>query len=152
MKTNLPIKHLAKSILLAVLIAAVPGFASNALAYRSHQTKVETQSVRHPDKRVHRRAPVRYQTVWVGKHKYLYRQGRFYRTTRWGMVSTRAPRHAIVTWLPDGHRRVVVRHKTYYTFGGTYFSRVASGYKVVAPPSSWHHREHARHSWVYVHR
>jgi hypothetical protein len=72
--------------------------------------------------------------VWVGKTRYYYDHGYFYRPHRHGWVVVGPPYGAVILALPIGFAMVVLAGITYYTFAGLYYRQVANGYVVVEPP------------------
>jgi len=79
----------------------------------------------------------RHETVRVGRSSYHYRDGRFYRPSWFGFefyIGT-PPVGAMVTFLPERRRTVVVRGATYYYCDNVYYSSCPSGYVVVPEPA-----------------
>ncbi len=74
----------------------------------------------HP-KRVVKVLPRGHVVVHVGKVRYHYHAGVFYRPVRGGFVVVRAPVGAIVPVLPAGYRVVHVHGRVYYSHNGVYY-------------------------------
>ena len=68
--------------------------------------------------------------------KYDYHEGRFYRPGLFGFIldSILPPRGIVVTYLPVGHRTVIVGRTTYYEFENIYYQPSPGGYVVVQAP------------------
>lgn len=122
-------RHPTARVLLAILTlfalaAAVPAEAGRwhrEKEYRSHGPR------RHP----HRT----YRPVRVGRHRYFYRAGRFYRHHhRRGYVAVRAPVGAVIADLPAGFRIVLSGGTRYFHFQDVYYRPHSRGYRVVAAP------------------
>ena len=79
--------------------------------------------------------PRRHKAVRVGKIKYFYHGGIFYKRGPSGYVVIAAPIGAIVLDLPDGFISVVIGGVTYYNYAGVYYRKVPAGYVVVKTPS-----------------
>lgn len=73
-------------------------------------------------------------SVWVGRSRYHYHSGVFYRQGPSGFLVVGAPVGAVILGIPIGSRAVIVGGITYYTYGGAYYRRVPRGYVVVEPP------------------
>lgn len=78
--------------------------------------------------------PVGYRTVRVGRKKYFYHGGVFYRKARRGFVVVKAPVGAVVSTLPVGFVTLTVGGLPFYCYEGVYYRKVPSGYVVVDPP------------------
>ncbi|MDQ7041399.1 MAG: DUF6515 family protein [Rhodothermus sp.] len=74
----------------------------------------------HP-KRVVKVLPRGHMVVHVGKVRYHYHAGVFYRPVRGGFVVVRAPVGIIIPTLPPGHRVVHVHGRRYYHHNGVYY-------------------------------
>ncbi len=72
--------------------------------------------------------------ISVGKDRYHYHKGVYYRKAKKGYVVTKAPRGAIITSLPRGYSRIVVSNTVYFRFGSVYYKKVPQGYMVVDAP------------------
>lgn len=82
----------------------------------------------------YRSLPPRHEIVVVGRERYHYHNGRFYKRGFFGFFVV-APRiGAIVTVLPFGHRTIVVAGVTYYYYDNVYYRAHHSGYVVVPAP------------------
>lgn len=81
------------------------------------------------------RLPPRHRSVWVGRSRYFYDGGHFYRKGPGGYIVVSAPVGAIVLGIPVGSRAVIVGGLTYYVYGSVYYRRIGSGYLVVEPPA-----------------
>ncbi len=75
-----------------------------------------------------------YQSVWVGRAEYLFKDGQFFRKTPEGLVWTEAPMGAVTRTLPSDATRVWYRDVEYFDCDDVYFRRVAEGYRVVPVP------------------
>ena len=80
--------------------------------------------------------PREHKTVRLGKIKYFYHGGVFYKRGPSGYVVIAAPIGAIVLDLPDGFISVVIGGFTYFNYAGVYYQKVPAGYAVVKTPSS----------------
>lgn len=78
----------------------------------------------------------RQEVVVVKQHKYHYRDGRFYRPGWFGfsLAVVIPPMGAVVTYIPAGHRRVIVGGITYFYYDNIYYKACPSGYIVVQEP------------------
>jgi len=76
------------------------------------------------------------EVVVVGHQRYHYRDGRFYRPGWFGFEFAifAPPVGAIVTFLPVGHRTIIVAGTPYYYYDNVYYRTCPSGYVVVPEP------------------
>jgi len=77
------------------------------------------------------------EVVTVGRSTYHYRDGRFYRPSFFGFefrIGT-PPMGAVVTFLPERRRAVIVRGATYYYCDNVYYTSCPFGYAVVPEPA-----------------
>jgi hypothetical protein len=74
--------------------------------------------------------------VVVNHNRYDYRDGRFFRTGWFGLRIAIGvpPAGIIVSFLPSGHRTMVVRGATYYYYDNVYYRDCPGGYVVVPQP------------------
>jgi len=79
--------------------------------------------------------PAGHRTVYVGRSRYFYRSGVFYRPGPSGYVVVRAPIGAVIAAPPAGCRTVVVGSATYYDYNGDYYQNTPGGYVVVEAPT-----------------
>lgn len=112
------------SVLLAVSVSA----ADTAFAYRDRPRA--NRGVKAVVK-----LPKGHRSVWVGRNRYYYHGGAFYRKGHSGYLMVGAPIGAVVLSIPVGSRAVVVGGLTYYVYGGVYYRRVHTGYLVVETPA-----------------
>lgn len=75
-----------------------------------------------------------YQSVWVGKQEYLFKDGQFFTKTPDGMVWVAAPLGAVTRDLPADARSVWYQNEEYFESDEVYFHKTPSGYEVVTPP------------------
>ena len=75
-----------------------------------------------------------YQSVWVGKQEYLFKDGQFFMKTPDGMVWTPAPMGAITRDLPSDARSVWYQNEEFFESDEVYFHKTPAGYEVVAAP------------------
>jgi len=75
-----------------------------------------------------------YQSVWVGKQEYQFKDGQFFTKTPDGMVWTPAPLGAVTRDLPSDARSVWFQNEEYFESDEVYFRKTPSGYEVVAAP------------------
>jgi Family of unknown function (DUF6515) len=75
-----------------------------------------------------------YQSVWVGKQEYLFKDGQFFNKTPDGMVWVAAPLGAITHDLPSDARSVWFQNEEYFESDEVYFHKTPAGYEVVAAP------------------
>lgn len=75
-----------------------------------------------------------YQSVWVGKQEYLFKDGQFFMKTPDGMVWTPAPTGAITRDLPSDARSVWYQNEEFFESDEVYFHKTPAGYEVVAAP------------------
>jgi uncharacterized protein YgiM (DUF1202 family) len=131
MKTNLYSKYLVAAIFLAGILVAMTVTADSASA------QPRRAEFRHPAQR-HGRVvaslPKNHRAVSVGRTRYYYHRGTFYRKASAGYVVVNAPLGAVVANLPVGFRMTVFGGMTHFTYGGVYYRRVPSGYRVVSTP------------------
>jgi uncharacterized protein YgiM (DUF1202 family) len=106
-------------------------FTENALASRRHP--MVPVAPRHGEVFVN--LPAGHRTVYVGRSRYFYGSGVFYKHGPSGYVVIRAPIGAVIAAPPSGCRTVVVGGATYYAYNGDYYQNAPAGYVVVqAPP------------------
>jgi uncharacterized protein YgiM (DUF1202 family) len=132
MKTNLYSKYLVAAISLAGILIAMTVTADSAFAQPRRAAEVRRPAQRHG--KVVVSLPKNHRTVSVGRKRYFYQHGTFYRKAPAGYVVVRAPLGAVVVGLPVGFRTAVFGGMTYSTYGGTYYQRVPAGYRVVSTP------------------
>lgn len=80
--------------------------------------------------------PRGYAEVSVGRDRYYYHRGTFYRPGRHGYYVTRAPRGVVVRDLPSRYARVYIGSSLYYRYDNVYYQSCPDGYVVVDPPST----------------
>ena len=105
-------------------------FTGNALADRRHP-RVPV-APRHGEVFVN--LPAGHRTVYVGRSRYFYGSGVFYKHGPSGYVVIRAPIGAVIAAPPSGCRTVVVGGATYYAYNGDYYQNAPAGYVVVQSP------------------
>ena len=132
MKTNLYSKYLVAAISLAGILIAMTVTADSAFAQPRRAAEVRRTAQRHG--KVVVSLPKNHRTVSVGRTRYFYQHGTFYRKAPAGYVVVRAPLGAVVVCLPVGFRTAVFGGMTYFTYGGAYYQRVPAGYRVVSTP------------------
>ena len=83
-----------------------------------------------------RSLPPHHEVVVVGRQRYHYNDGRFYRPGWFGFGFTIAapPFGAVVRVLPFGYRTIPVGRGRYYWYNNVYYTDYPSGYLVVPPP------------------
>jgi hypothetical protein len=132
MKTNLYSKYLVAAISLAGILIAMTVTADSAFAQPRRAAEVRRTAQRHG--KVVVSLPKNHRTVSVGRTRYFYQHGTFYRKAPAGYVVVNAPPGAVVFGLPVGYRTAVFGGVTYFTYGGVYYQSVPSGYRVVSTP------------------
>lgn len=75
-----------------------------------------------------------YQSVWVGKQEYLFKDGQFFTKTPDGMVWTAAPLGAVTRDLPADSHSVWYQNQEYFESDEVYFQKTPDGYEVVSAP------------------
>lgn len=80
--------------------------------------------------------PRGYAEVHVGRDRYYYHRGVFYRPGPRGYYVVRAPRGAFVRVLPPHYARVYIGPSVYYRYGDVYYQDYRGGYVVVDPPAT----------------
>ena len=80
--------------------------------------------------------PHGYAEVSVGRDRYYYHRGTFYRPGRHGYQVVRAPRGCIVRELPPRYTRVYIGGSLFYRYDNVYYRSCPDGYVVVDPPST----------------
>jgi hypothetical protein len=105
-------------------------FTENALASRRHP--MVPVAPRHGEVFVN--LPAGHRTVYVGRSRYFYGSGVFYKHGPSGYVVIRAPIGAVIAAPPSGCRTVVVGGATYYAYNGDYYQNAPAGYVVVQAP------------------
>jgi uncharacterized protein YgiM (DUF1202 family) len=105
-------------------------FTENAIAFRRRATV--PVAPRHGAVIVD--LPAGHRTVYVGRTRYFYRSGVFYRPGHSGYMVVRAPIGAVIAAPPAGCRTVVFGGTTYYDYNGDYYQNTPAGYVVVAAP------------------
>jgi hypothetical protein len=80
--------------------------------------------------------PHGYAEVSVGRDRYYYHRGVFYRPGARGYFVVRAPRGAIIRDLPPYYSRVYFGGSLYYRYGDVYYQSVPGGYAVVDAPTT----------------
>jgi len=80
--------------------------------------------------------PSRYENVRVGRERYHYRDGRFYRLGFFGFwfFAVRPPIGVIIRVLPVGRRTIIVGGIPYYYYDDIYYRDCPLGYIVVPAP------------------
>ena len=78
--------------------------------------------------------PHGHHSAHVGKTKFFYHGGVFYKRGPSGYVVIAAPIGAVVVGLPAGFLTVAINGSTYYAYAGIYYQKVPSGYVVVETP------------------
>ncbi|MGD8758229.1 MAG: DUF6515 family protein [Deltaproteobacteria bacterium] len=106
-------------------------FTENALAFR--RRAAVPVAPRHGTVIVD--LPAGHRTVYVGRSRYFYRSGVFYRPGPSGYVVVRAPIGAVIAAPPAGCRTVVFGGATYYDYNGDYYQNTPGGYVVVEAPT-----------------
>jgi uncharacterized protein YgiM (DUF1202 family) len=132
MKTNLYSKYLVAAISLAGILIAMTVTADSAFAQSRRAAEVRHSAQRHG--KMVASLPKNHRTVSVGRTRYFYQHGTFYRKAPAGYMAVNAPLGAVVAGLPVGFRMTVVGGITHFTYGGVYYRRVPSGYRVVSTP------------------
>jgi uncharacterized protein YgiM (DUF1202 family) len=132
MKTNLYSKYLVAAISLAGIFIAMTMTADSAFAQPRRAVEVRHPAQRHG--KVVVGLPKNHRAVSVGRTRYFYHHGTFYRKAPVGYAVVNAPLGAVVAGLPVGFRMTVVGGTSYFTNGGVYYRRVPSGYRVVSTP------------------
>jgi uncharacterized protein YgiM (DUF1202 family) len=118
-------------VILVSLLIVTFTFTENAFADRPHPRA----SVAPRYGEVFVNLPAGHRTVYVGRSRYFYRSGVFYKHGPSGYVVVRAPIGAVIAAPPAGCRTVVVGGATYYDYNGDYYQNAPRGYVVVqAPP------------------
>ena len=79
----------------------------------------------------------RHETVVVSRRIYDYREGRFFWPSffGFGLFVAQPPMGAVVTYLPAGHRTLIVSGNTYFYDRDVYYRSCPTGYVVVPGPS-----------------
>lgn len=80
--------------------------------------------------------PGRFVKIAFGGLSYYYVNGIFYQKRDRGYVVVAAPRGAVVSKLPHGHKVIVDNGMRYYTFNGAYWKHAPAGYIVVYNPTT----------------
>lgn len=80
--------------------------------------------------------PNGYAEVNVGRDRYYYHRGTFYRPGPHGYYVVRPPRGAIIRDLPPRYTRVYYGGTIYYRYDDVYYRPAPGGYVVVEPPST----------------
>ena len=80
--------------------------------------------------------PHGYAEVSVGRDRYYYHRGTFYRPGRHGYEVVRAPRGCVIRELPPRYTRVYFGSSLYYRYDNVYYQSCPDGYVVVDPPST----------------
>lgn len=130
MNTQPARKQFSARLLMAVLTILALAAPIPAEAGRWHRENEYREHGRH-------RHPHRaYHPVRVGRHRYFYRGGRFYRRhPRRGYFAVRAPIGAIIAELPAGFQIVLSGGTRYFHFANVYYRPHRRGYRVVAAPA-----------------
>lgn len=79
--------------------------------------------------------PGRFVKIALGGLSYYYVSGIFYQKRNRGYVVVPAPRGAVVSKIPHGHKVIVDNGTRYYTFNGVYWKHAPAGYIVVSDPT-----------------
>lgn len=134
MKRKSPLKKTPTAFIAGTLLAAtlfsLPG---DTFAFQRGEKRPPERSVPYRG-RVVNRLPPDHRDFEIGKHRYFYHGGTYYRRGPSGFVVVSAPLGAIIVDLPIGFRTAVIGGGTYYWYGGVYYKRVPSGYRVVEAP------------------
>lgn len=75
-----------------------------------------------------------YQSVWVGKQEYLFKDGQFFTKTPDGMIWAPAPLGAVTRDLPADAHSVWYQNQEYFESDEVYFQKTPDGYEVVSAP------------------
>jgi len=88
-------------------------------------------------RRWQRSLPPRHEVIVVGRNRYHYYDGRFYRPAWFGFGFTviAPPFGTAVRVLPFGYRTITVRGTPYYYYNNVYYTTYPSGYIVVPRPA-----------------
>jgi uncharacterized protein YgiM (DUF1202 family) len=125
-----PVRLLLAVLTLFALAVSVPAEAGrwrHKDEYRGHGKYRDHGRHRNPGRAYH---PVR-----VGRHRYFYRAGRFFRHhPRRGYFAVRAPIGAVIANLPAGFQIVLSGGTRYFHFGNVYYLPHHRGFRVVAAP------------------
>lgn len=132
MKTNSYPKYLVAAIFLTGILVAMTATADSAFAQPRRAAEGRHPAQRH-DKLVIS-LPKNHRAVSVGKARYFYHHGTFYRKAPSGYTVVSAPLGAVVTGLPAGFKVTVVGGTTYISYGGVYYRKGPAGYRVVSTP------------------
>jgi len=106
--------------------------SGNALAQRKPPPRHGTPKVHYG--KVVKVLPAGHRAVHVGKVKYHYSHGVFYRPHRGTWVVVRPPIGAVVAGLATAAIVVTVSGTQYYLCDGIYYRKVPAGYEVVSIP------------------
>jgi len=106
MKTNLYSKYLVAAISLAGIFIAMTMTADSAFAQPRRAVEVRHPAQRHG--KVVVGLPKNHRAVSVGRTRYFYHHGTFYRKAPVGYAVVNAPPGAVVFDLPIGFRAVLV--------------------------------------------
>ncbi|MCP4252109.1 MAG: hypothetical protein GY775_01655 [Candidatus Scalindua sp.] len=79
--------------------------------------------------------PGRFASITLSGLSYYYVKGVFYQKRDQGYIVVSAPRGAVVSNLPHGHKVIVVNKVKYYTFNDIYWKQAPDGYIVVSDPT-----------------
>jgi hypothetical protein len=76
------------------------------------------------------------EVVTVGHRRYSYHDGRFYKPSWFSFEIALGvpPLGAVVSFLPFGHRSLVIGGSTYYYYNNIYYRDCPAGYVVVPEP------------------
>ncbi len=69
--------------------------------------------------------------ISVGGRPYHYRDGHYFNWTRRGFQRVAAPIGAVVAYIPQEHKTVVIDGVVYHNYDGVYYKGGAAGYTVV---------------------
>jgi uncharacterized protein YgiM (DUF1202 family) len=137
MRVKSKIIYAVFSVLIVGILGLLPIFeVGNAHAFKQHhRRKAASYSRPIPGKMV-ARLPKAHVTVRVGRARFFFHSGVFYRRGRGGFIVVHAPLGAAVARLPMGCSTVVIDGNAYYTDNGVFYQKSPSAYVVVNPPIS----------------
>lgn len=78
------------------------------------------------------------EVVKIGRQRYNYHDGRFYKTGWFGLEFALSvpPIGAVVTTLPFGYRKIAARGTPYFYYENIYYRQAPAGYIVVPAPAA----------------
>lgn len=122
-----------RNLTIGVLIL---GLSMGGTAWADPHTRRHAKSYP-PQGRIYKEIPAERRPVYVGKDRYYFHSGIYYRQDPRGYRVVRPPRGTVIHHMPLGVETLIVAGITYFLLAGIYYQKAPTGYVVVdAPPET----------------